>query len=301
MKAIEELGYQPNRAAQSLRTGRSGVIGLAVPELDVSYFAELTRLVLEAAERHGTRLLVIQTSGNLTAERDVLGGYGRQLIDGLIYSPIAGGLDELQGRDAHFPVVLLGEQISSGRNHVGIDNVRGPRTATEHLLSLGRKRIAFVGAGRHADSHMADLRLAGYREAMAAAGRKITLPLVSRVGGYHRQDGAVAVKSMLHDVPTAPDALFCANDLLAQGAIRALHEAGLRVPDDVAVIGFDDIDEGRYSVPSLTTISPDKSQIADTAVGLLMSLLDDGAEFEHDTVARYSLSVRESTVGVAAL
>jgi DNA-binding LacI/PurR family transcriptional regulator len=295
LAAIEELGYQPNRAAQILRTGRSGVIGLAVPELDVPYFAELTRLVLEAAERRGLTLLIMQTSGELERERAVLGGYGRQLIDGLIYSPIASGVEELSARATSFPVVLLGEQMPSGPNHVGIDNVAAARMATEHLIKIGRRRIAFVGASRSAELHMADLRLTGYREALANAGQRGGKKLIRAVHGYHRAQGAAAVHALLDAAGPVPDGLFCANDLLALGAIRALHERGVRVPDDMAVVGFDDIDESRYSIPSLTTIAPDKRQIAETAVTLLVSLLDSGPQHEHDTGAGYSLLVREST------
>lgn len=295
--AIDELGYRPNRAAQSLRTGRSGVIALAVPELDVSYFAELTRLVLEAAERRGLTLLVIQTSGNLTREREALRGFGRNLIDGLIYSPIASDIQDLHGRGDSFPVVLLGEQIPSGRNHVGIDNVAAAKVATRHLLSLGRRRVAFIGAGTNEASHMADLRLAGYQEALADAG----LPLDPRwerpVHGYHRQHGADAVRKMLNNLPLKPDGLFCANDLLAHGAIRALHEADIAVPGDIAVIGFDDIDEGRFSVPSLSTISPDKAQIAEAAVRLLVALLGDEPVHDRDLLVNFTLKIRESTSG----
>ncbi len=293
--AIEELGYQPNRAAQILRTGRSDVIGLAVPELDVPYFAELTRLVLEAADKRGLTLLVIQTSGELERERAARSGYGRQLIDGLIYSPIASDINELATRTANFPVVLLGEQIPSAPNHVGIDNVAAARTATEHLIDIGCRRIAFLGAGRTTESHMADLRLAGFREALQSAGRPARADQIKSVHGYHREHGAQAVHVMLQETHPMPDGLFCANDLLAQGAIRALHDRGLHVPEDVAVVGFDDVDESHYSVPSLTSIAPDKRQIAETAVAMLISLLDDAAELEHDTLTSYSLQVREST------
>jgi DNA-binding LacI/PurR family transcriptional regulator len=296
--AIEELGYQPNRAAQSLRTGRSGVIGFAVPELDVSYFAELTRLVVEAAGQRGFTVLIIQTFGDLQRERAALNGFGRQLIDGLIYSPIAGSGEDIRRSAAGFPVVLLGEHVSSGRHHVGIDNVAAAREATRHLLSLPRHRVAFVGAGRHFESDMADLRLRGYRQALTDEGVEYDPRLVRTVAGYHRHDGAEAVQQMLLEWDELrPDGIFCANDLIAQGVLRALYDHGLRVPQDVAVVGFDDVDEARYCIPSLTTISPDKAQIADTAVSLVLALMKDGQGLEHDTLTGYSLQVRESTVG----
>lgn len=297
--AIEELGYQPNRAAQNLRTGRSGVIGLAVPELDVAYFAELARLVVEEAERHELTVLIIQTVGDIARERAALNGFGSQLIDGLICSPIASSSEDVRARTGEFPIVLLGEQLS-GANHVGIDNVAAARLATEHLLGLPRRRVGFIGAGASADSQMADLRLEGYRRALSSAGARFDGRLVQEVSGYHRRDGADALRRMLAENRGAdrPDGVFCANDLLATGAMRALHELGLRIPGDVAVVGFDDIDEAQHSIPSLTTISPDKVQIARTAVELLLTLMKDGHEAVHDTLAGFSLRIRESTAGV---
>lgn len=298
--AIEELGYQPNRAAQNLRTGRSGVIGLAVPELDVAYFAELARLVVEEAEERGLTVLIIQTVGDIVREQAALNGFGSQLIDGLICSPIACGSEDIRARTGGFPIVLLGEQLSSGANHVGIDNVAAARLATEHLLGLPRRRVGFIGAGARADSQMADLRLEGYRRALSSAGLPCDERLVQKVSGYHRHDGADAVRRMLaENGGDRPDGIFCANDLLATGAMRALHDEGLRIPGDVAVVGFDDIDEAQHSIPSLTTISPDKVQIARTAVSLLLTMMKDGPEVVHDTLAGFSLRIRESTAGVA--
>ena len=295
--AIEELGYQPNRAAQNLRTGRSGIIGLAVPELDVAYFAELTSSMVEEAKRRGLTVLVVQTLGDLEREHAALDGFGTRLIDGLICSPIASSSSELRRRSRAFPVVLLGEQVS-GKNHVGIDNVAAAESATKHLIQLGRRRIGFIGAGATASSHMADLRLDGYRRALQAARLTHDERLVQTVRGYHRKDGADAALRLLDETAgSPPDAVFCANDLLALGAMRHFYEAGLRIPSDIAVVGFDDIDESRYSIPSLTTVSPDKDQIAQTAISLLMTLMRDGEDGIHDTVTSFSLKIRESTLG----
>lgn len=298
LTAIAELGYQPNRAAQNLRTGRSNVIGLAVPELDISYFGELTRHVVEATKRRGYTVLINQTLGDRERERAVLTGFGPQAIDGLIYSPIATTVEDITERAGQFPVVLLGEQVSyPDLDHVGIDNVAAARVATEHLLALGRRRVGFVGASQSEHAHMADLRLDGFRAALRAAGLPVHRSLVQRVSGYHRRDGAEAMSRMLAGA-TVPDAVFCANDLLAQGALHALRAAGLRVPQDVAVVGFDDIDEASYGNPTLTTIAPDKVRIAEAAVERLMRLIagdEDG--WEHDTVIDFRLVPRESTVG----
>ena len=295
LAAINELGYQPNRAAQNLRTGRSNVIGLAVPEMDVSYFAELTRQVVEAAEEHGLTVVIIQTLGDADRERAVLSGFGQQAIDGLIYSPIACTAEEIASRSGTFPVVLLGEQVTyPDLDHVGIDNVAAARTATEHLIAIGRRKIGFIGAATKPDSRMADQRLRGYRDALATAGLPFDERLVQGVDGYHRPDGARAMERMLgeHD---RVDAVFCANDLLAFGAIRAIYDAGLAVPDDIAVVGFDDVEETAFSRPSLTTISPDKARIAQVAVAHLVRLIGGEGNDQAETLAGFRLEVREST------
>ncbi|WP_219418370.1 LacI family DNA-binding transcriptional regulator [Pseudonocardia nigra] len=296
LQAIEELGYRPNHAAQSLRSGRSRVIGLAVPELDVSYFAELARLIVEAAEKHGRTVMIMQTLGDRTRELAAINGSYTQFIEGMIYSPVSLGRAELENRRDRTPIVLLGERSAGGLvDHVGIDNVAAARAATEHLIAIGRRRIAFLGSQHRRSSTIANLRTAGYSDALVAAGLRPDPRLVVPTTGYHRKDGAAAMQKLLAPPGPPPDGVFCATDLLAQGAIRVLLAEGLRVPADVAVVGFDDIDEGRYSTPSLTTISPDKRQIARSAVSRLLTRSQDDTLPPRDTVTRFVLEQREST------
>lgn len=302
LAAIEELDYRPNHAARSLRSGRSRIIGLAVPELDVAYFSELARLVVEVAQKRGLTVMIMQTLGDRDRELAVVNGTSTQFVEGLIYSPVALGGADLEGRRDRTPIVLLGERSSQGLvDHVGIDNVAAARTATEHLIEIGRRRIAFIGSQRAATSEIAQLRTAGYRQALESAGLKVESRLIIPTAGYHRKDGLLAMRKLLKRAGGPPDAVFCATDLVAQGAIRALLEHGLRVPEDVAVAGFDDIDEGRYSTPTLTTISPDKRQIAETAVDRLLARAQSKTDLPvNDTVTGFTLVVRESTAGRAA-
>jgi DNA-binding LacI/PurR family transcriptional regulator len=301
--AIEELNYRPNMAARNLRRGRSGLIALAVPELDIPYFAELAAHLVSAAERLGWTVLVDQTGGDNERERLVLDGFRSQLIDGLIISPLATGRHDLVARRDTTPMVLLGERVFDGpADHVSIDNVAAARAATEHLLQGGRRRIAVIGEQRRPSSGTARLRLQGYVEALGAAGLSVDADLVAPSESYHRADGAAAMAALL-SLPTPPDALFCFNDLLALGAMRVLHERGLRVPDDLAVVGFDDIEDGRYSTPTLTTIRPDKKRIAELAVRLLAEQLEEGGRRGHsprEVIAPFDLAIRESTGSGAA-
>lgn len=302
--ALEELNYRPNLSARALRRGRSGVIALAVPALDMPYFAELASAIVAAADEQGWTVLVDQTDGLRERELQVAAGLSGRLIDGLILSPVGLEKHELEQTREDTPLVLLGERIAGGPvDHVAIDNVEAARTATAHLLGLGRTRVAAVGYQdrEHSASGVAALRRRGYEQALAEAGLTVERRLTPSVDGYRRADGARALAAML-GVPAGLDAVFCFNDELALGALRALAERGVRVPEDVAVIGFDDIEDGRYSTPSLSTVSPFKLDLARRAV----EMLADRISGRNDVPARdekvgFELVPRESTVGPSAL
>ncbi len=297
-QAIEELHYRPNLSARNLRRGRSGLVALAVPELELPYFAEMAGHVVRAAEARGWTVLIDQTDGTAERERLVLNGIRPHLIDGVIFSPLATGRRELEDRVDQTPIVLLGERVYGGPvDHVGIDNAAAARAAVTHLLELGRTRIAAIGEQRRRSSGTARLRLRGYTNALKAAGLAVDPDLVRTSESYHRADGAAAMDALLA-LPHPPDAVFCFNDLLALGALRTLLDRGLRVPHDVAVVGFDDIDECAYSTPSLTTVAPDKAAIAATAVDLLASRLEGRSPgTPRERTAPHALVIRESSVG----
>jgi DNA-binding LacI/PurR family transcriptional regulator len=299
LRAIDELNYRPNPAARTLRKGRSGIIGLAVPEVGIPYFAELAGLIVDAAAEHSWTVLIDQTGGLLERERLVSEGMRAHLLDGLIFSPIAMGPEELAGRRDDTAMVLLGERIFDGpADHVAIDNVAAARDATAHLLALGRRRIGAIGDQRHVPAgRTAHLRLAGYRQALTEAGLPFDERLVLPADEYHRADGAQMMER-LRRLDDPPDAVLCFADLIALGALRTALAGGLRVPQDVALVGFDDIEDGRFSTPTLTTIRPDKEQIARLAVSLLLSRIAEGpGNPPREVQAGYQLVVRESTVG----
>lgn len=268
--AIEELGYQPNLAARNLRAGRTGVIGLAVPELRFSYFAELADAVLAAARQRGYVVLIEQTGGEREAEVELLRGPRVSMMDGLLFSPLGLTTDDADVLDVPYPLVLLGERIFNGpTDHVTMDNVAGAAQATAHLVALGRRRIAVLGAHEGEQMGSATLRLEGYQQALRAAGLAFDPTLVVVHQGWHRTDGAEAARELLAR-STPFDAVFALNDELALGAMRVLLQAGLRVPQDVAVIGFDDVAESQFAMPSLTTVDPNRAQIAHEAVEALV-------------------------------
>ncbi|TCO26191.1 LacI family transcriptional regulator [Kribbella steppae] len=299
-RALDELGYQPNAVARTLRRGRSGLIALVLPELDVPYFAELTRAVIEQAAAAGYTVVVDQTDGDPVRERElVMRGSRAAMFDGLIFNPLALGDADLRDRPSSTPVVLLGERVvQGGLDHIMVDNVGAAELATRHLIALGRQRIAAIGDQSDESRQTGRLRTQGYQNALRAAGVEVVPELIRPTEFFHRADGAAAMADLLA-LPDPPDAVFCYNDLLALGALRTILSRGLRVPEDIALVGFDDIEDGRYSTPSLTTIRPDKTQIAKHAVQLLLNRLDGDQSAPAEVPADYDLVVRESTTGIS--
>ena len=299
LQAIEELNYQPNLSARSLRSGRSGVIGLVLPELSLSYFGDLADAVIAEAEKHGLVVLIEKTGADRDREIAVLTSPRMQLTDGLIFSPLGMGQQDAQHFEVDFPVVLLGERIFGGPvDHVTMRNVEAAKAATELLLQAGRRRIALVGAHVDEDVGSAALRTQGYEQALADAGIGVDPSLVRYTTLWHRSNGAAAIRDLLSD-GVEFDAVFGLNDALALGAMRALQEAGLRIPDDVSVVGFDDIDEAQYTLPSLSTINPGREQIAALAVELLLARIRDGGgrpSEPREVLVDFEVVVRESAV-----
>ena len=166
-EAIDALGYRVNIAGRQLRRGRTGMIALAVPDLDVAYFAELARHVMAETERRGSTTLLVETGGRHEKELAAVRGFDAQFTDGVILSPLALQPRDLADRDTRLPLVLLGEcNLPGSADHVAIDNVTAAREATEHLLSRGRRRIAVIGGDPHGSRNTSRLRTVGRTEGM---------------------------------------------------------------------------------------------------------------------------------------
>lgn len=300
LEAIADLDYRPNLAARQLRKSRLGVIALAIPALDNPYFSAVARLIVEAATAQGYVVLIDHTDGNRESELAIARGLRPDLIDGIILNPLSLEESDILGAESGIPVVLLGERLTHARfDHVLIDNRAAAETATAHLLSLGRRRIGALGLVAGPPTATPQLRLDGYLSALAAAGLRPDPDLIvaSPIRSFVRKDGALAMASLLR-LPNPPDAVFCFNDLVALGAQRVALESGWRVPEDIAIVGIDDIDDGRYATPSLTTIAPDKEALAQRAVDLLLGRIEDARAAPPGVhIVPFALVVRESTIG----
>lgn len=298
LAAVAQLGYRPNVAARNLRLGRSGVIGLAVPELSQAFFAQLADEVIRIAAERGLVVLVEQTGGERARELEALNDPRLSMTDGLLFAPLALTQEDLPDDLTDRPLVVLGEPLFSGRvDHVTMQHEAAAQTATAHLLGLGRRRVLLLGAHAEETTGVAALRYEGYRRALAASGVPFDPELVVPVGIWDRPGGAAAMARAL-DSGVRMDAVFATNDDLALGAMRSLQERGVSVPGDVALVGFDDVADGRFAYPSLTTVEPGRHDVARVAIEFLRERIADrktGLLAPRVSAPEFRLVVREST------
>ena len=302
-EAILQVGYRPQAAAQQLRTGASKMVTLAVPALTFSYFSDLAQEFIDEAQRRGQTVVLHSTSAGREAERTVLEGFNRLVGDGVIFNPLLIEEDVFARMERTTqPTVFIGEhlpeQLPQGSDYVRIDNVAAAFDATAHLLRTGRHRIAFLGAiaTRHGlQPHSSgSLRRDGYVAALSEHGPGADAAIVQAVENWHRHDGFAGAQELMARHPEV-DGIVCGNDELAIGVLAQLRRRSHRVPEDVAVIGYDDTPDAPFASPPLSTISPDKHTLAATALDLLTERIQghDGPPRVRDTP--YTLVVREST------
>ena len=280
--AIAELNFRPNTVARNLRTGRSGLVGLALPHLSQPFFAELAEAIMREAERHELTVLLELTGGDAEAELELVRDQaGLRVV----------------------PTVFMTERsYDAPVDRVAMANREGVRALVNHVVSLGYTRIAALGAGdaSRPDQAAAHLRLEGYQDGLRDAGLPYLPELVREVytADWNRRAGAAGIQRLI-DAGIRFDAVVAFSDALALGALHAVQEAGLRVPAEVAVAGFDDIDDARYSHPSLTSVAPGTAQIAREALALLNDRMNGTATVGEGRliVADFDLAVRESTLG----
>jgi LacI family transcriptional regulator len=292
---IEELGYEASLVAQSLRNHRTNVIGILVADLE-PFSTELLKGAADAIRGSGFELVVYSAGGRtgdpVGWEKRYLSRLSGTLVDGAVLVTPAVSLEAVPGT----PVVAVDPH--TGPSHlptIDSDNLRGAQLATEHLLELGHRRIAFL-SGRP-DLQSAELRKTGYLRALAAAGVPADETLI-RDGAYDPEVSAASA----HDLLTAPDrptAVFAANDLSAIATVDAAGLLGLSVPDDLSVVGFDNVPESALCSPPLTTVDQPIREMGHRAISMLIKLINgDEVERTHVTLDT-GLVVRRSTRALA--
>ncbi|WP_326553175.1 LacI family DNA-binding transcriptional regulator [Micromonospora sp. NBC_01813] len=269
MAAMEQLRYTPNAAARTLITGRSQLIGLVVSNITNPFYPQLIEAIVATAAEHDYNVVLGNTQESPRRQLDYLKLLVEHQVDGAILtSALQSGSDDLHRViRAGTPVVLVNRTLSGGElDSVHIDNRRGGALATQHLIRLGHRRIAFAG-GRE-DTSTNRLRLDGYRQAMSESGIEIDPALVVHGDFTHLSGGITAHRLLAVGQP--PTAVVCADDVIAFGCIDALHDRRVRVPEDVAVVGFDDVPVAALKGIGLTTVRQPAPEMGRRAFDLLL-------------------------------
>lgn len=300
MKAAEEVGYRPNLAARHLAKGNTGIIALVLPDILNPYFSELAQVVITEAEKQDYTVILNFTGADRAKEAAIINGEYRLAVDGILLDPLSLDNEDIQHEKVHVPIVLLGErQLTTSFDHVMIDNISAAKTATNHLIEVGCRRIAPIGVTTGSSKGMPFFRMQGFKLAMDEAGLTFTDDLLITVDSprFDRGHGARVMEELISRGNT-PDGIFCFNDLMAFGAIKVLYDHGYSVPDDVAVIGFDDIIESQFFIPPLSTISQDRQEISRIALERLIYHIDRKHKGDSEIIkTSFSLVKRASTTG----
>ncbi|WP_136810067.1 LacI family DNA-binding transcriptional regulator [Desulfosediminicola flagellatus] len=291
--AMEKCNYKYNALARGFATKRSNTIGLIIPTISNSVFAESTLGVQEYADQKNIRVILGNSYYKYSQEENLVKALRESQVDGLIITTT-----NLKGEilksliDEKFPFVLLFSTIKNGPfSAVGIDNYRGGYLATEHLISLGHKRICMV-AGNFSMTDRSFHRWHGYKRCLKDNGIPYDKELLVQTD-YSLSGGRDSIKKLL-SLPSPPTAVFCSNDYIALGAIKGAREAGLTLPKDLSIVGFDDMQTASYMVPALTTIHQPAYEMGQRAAEILLQMTDRQLKPIHDMMET-TLVVREST------
>jgi len=291
--AVAELGYVPNAAGRNLARGRSGVIGFVVPEISNPYFGTIADHVVEAVEPHGRLVLLCSHRSQSAKQSSYIDLLATGAIDGMLYLGSFRSNERLAVAIADgLPVVVVDEPIAGlpPVSTVVMDDYAGGYQATSYLVALGHRRIAFVSGPDELGS--VQERFRGYRDALAKGG--IDTEDQVRLSGQFTEQFGMSALPHLQAAAEPPTAAFVASDYIALGVLSAAEAHGIRVPDDLSIVGFDDIRFAQYVRPRLTTIRSPVDRLAQTGVELLFERLQDPQAPARTQVLPVELVIRES-------
>jgi len=274
LNAVKELDYQPNLAASGLRTKRSRTIGILLPDISNAFFADLVYGIETKANRYGYYTIICNTGNENFNEKRYLEALIARNIDGLIYITVGNTIRPMNSKTNNIPVVAVDRMIGGQCSFVSLNNEKGGYLATNHLIEKGRKKIAIFSGPLKINTCLD--RLVGYKNALRDNGipyneNYLVETSLSQTGGYQ------AAKELL-ERKVAFDSVFAANDLMAMGCIRALYEQGMVVPDDVSVVGYDDIMSAEIFIPALTTIRQPRFEMGERVVDILIEQIKNPAK-----------------------
>jgi len=273
LQAMEELGYRPNTLARSLRRRKTNTIGMIVPDSANPFFAEVARAIEDTSFAKNYSVILCNSEGNLKKQR----AYTNVLIDNLVAGILfvaAGISTELVEdlRQRRVPLVVVDREVPGVEvDTVTTHHAQGGRLATQHLIDLGHRRIACI-AGNSELSPSAE-RVTGYQDALSANGLLVDDDLLLK-GDFRYESGYQATRQLLY-LDSPPTAIFACNDLMAVGCISAATELGVHVPDQLSVVGFDNVRLASFTNPPLTTIAQPIFEIGALATKMLLERIDD--------------------------
>jgi LacI family transcriptional regulator len=297
LNAMEQLDYQPDIIARSLRRRETLTLGLIVPSIEIPFFARVAAGIEAAANEVGYSVILCNTDWSLSREVHYLNNLLARRVDGLLCISLAMSAEHIAPVLRRRTPVVVFERTMPGVevDAVEIDNVQGAFDATAHLLDLGHRRIGCItGLAR---SNLNEERILGYRRALAE--RDIPFdPALLHTGDYTVAAGVRESLELLR-LPEPPTAIFAFNDLMAMGAMRAVQERGLRIPADVAVIGFDGLAITEHCSPPLSTVEQPVAEMSVAAIAMLLDRIKGGASPARVQTFVAKLVTRTSTVGGA--
>lgn len=294
-EAIQHLNYHPNRLAQQFRTQQTKMILVIVPEIGNPFFADILTGIEDVAAKVDYNVLLVDSHGNRAVESRCYEMLSQKLVDGIITFSVGIPKEELKQLASQYPVVI-GIRYFSEKTiaNVTIDNIKATKDITSYMLNLGHKKICYLGGPEGVPIYQD--RASGYMEALKERGIPVDHSLIVHCtpdvqGGYD------AISSLLHDADRKFTAIVASGDIMAIGAIRALNDRGLKIPDDVAISGFDDIAFSALVTPSLTTVRQPKHQIGVRTMEKLMDLIAGKTLASNRDVLNYEIVIRESSGG----
>ncbi|AAT89473.1 transcriptional regulator, LacI family [Leifsonia xyli subsp. xyli str. CTCB07] len=293
-EAADALGYVPDASARTLKTGRTDQIAFAVADVGNPVYVQMMHEVSRVVAKAGYRLVLSSTGNDPQDQIELLTSLNRGYADGLLLSPLRVTEPLVEAlRSSRLPIVIIGSLPSGVElDNVRADSVAGSGLAVEHLVEQGRKRIAFVNGP--VDTVPGAARLSGYLASIERFGLATSADVQVTASDFTFKAGRKAVRRML--TQSSPDAIVCANDLLAVAALKELTGRGLRVPEDVAVVGMDDTDAAELANPSITSVDLGSAKRDKAAAKLLIRRLGDPHASVKQVVIEPRLSVRESSV-----
>ncbi|MBN2392518.1 MAG: LacI family DNA-binding transcriptional regulator [Anaerolineae bacterium] len=291
LKAAEKLGYRPNLIARGLRTEQTFTIGLIVENVLSPFIPPITRGIHDYLSQHGYSSLIINSDWDPEVESAAIADLARRHIDGIIFVESYTRSSAEVAKLIERPHIFVHRLFNSlNPNSVIPDDLYGARLAIRHLACLGHRRIAFINGPEGWDATVN--RLAGYREELAAWNIPFDPTLVGR-GDWEVQSGFVVARQLLAHTPR-PTAIFAGNDLMALGVIYAVQDAGLRVPDDIAVVGYDNRDFSGFVRPAITTVTMPCETMGHISAESLLRLINQETDVVEPTLVQGELVVRQS-------